>query len=96
MRCSGVIVSRTVEPEQDWYDDDGLHYCPPLVNWIIICPYHQCYTTITVQQPDLISLHNETLENFILSLVHMAKLDMESHDCFHDIPPLDYLELANG
>jgi hypothetical protein len=91
-----VIVVRHIEPEQEWSDEDGVHLCPPLVSWQIICPDHQCYTVITVQQPDLIELHDETVENFILSLVMCAKLDMEERDCFHDIPPLDYKELARG
>lgn len=91
-----MIVHRHVEPEQTWTDEEGDHICPPIVSWQIICPDHQCYTVVTVQQTDLIELRGETVENFVLSLVYMAKLDMEERDCFHDIPPLDWKELANG
>jgi hypothetical protein len=90
-----MIVNRTIKPEQRWTDEEGDHVCPPLVNWLIICPDHQCYTTVTVQESDLIELRHEILENFIHSLVMMAKLDMESRDCFHDIPPLE-LSVSHG
>jgi hypothetical protein len=83
-----VIVNRMFHPEETYTDDEGEHVVPALIVWLIVCPDHECYTTVTVMERDLDTLQPETLMNWVECLMSMAGIDMREHGCDHSIPGL--------